>query len=259
MDFLQSVIFGVVEGLTEFLPISSTAHLVLLAKILKLSQSEFVKSFEICIQLGAILAVVVLYYKKLFLSWQVIKRIIIAFLPTAFLGYLFYKLIKGYLLESYTIIIWSLLIGGFLLIIFELWHKEPAFAKATAGEEDLSKISYFQSFLIGVFQSIAMIPGVSRAAATIIGGLFLGLKRKTIVEFSFLLAVPTMMAATCYDLIKSASVFSFDKFGLLAAGFIISFIVALLAIKFLLNYIKKHNFIWFGVYRIIIGLIFLFL
>ncbi|MFC1789410.1 undecaprenyl-diphosphate phosphatase [Patescibacteria group bacterium] len=254
MDFLQSVILGLVEGFTEFLPISSTAHLILTAEILKIPQTEFVKSFEITIQLGAILAVVWLYWRKIFLNNEIIKRIFAAFLPTAIIGILFYKIFKNFLMENLSVIVWALFLGGIFLIIFELWYKEKPGAV-----EDVEKISYRQSFLIGVFQAVAIVPGVSRSAATILGGLFLGLKRKTIVEFSFLLAVPTMLAATGYDLLKTGGGFSFDQFGVLFVGFLISFLVAIAAIKFLLHYIQKNNFIWFGVYRILAGLIFILL
>jgi undecaprenyl-diphosphatase len=219
--------------------------------LLKIAQSEFIKSFEIAIQLGAILAVVVLYWRQLILSPKIIKRLICAFIPTAAIGVIFYKIIKAYLLATHQIVLWALFLGGIFLIIFEMFYREKKEAV-----EDLSAISYPQAMLIGVFQSIAMIPGVSRAAATIYGGLFLGLKRRTIVEFSFLLAVPTMLAATGLDLYKSAGNFSLLQFRFLAISFIVSFLVAILSIKFLLNFIKKNNFIAFGVYRIIIALAF---
>jgi undecaprenyl-diphosphatase len=252
MHYWQSVILGIVEGVTEFLPISSTAHLVLSGKILGINQTEFVKSFEIAIQFGAILAVVWLYWKRVFPNKEIIKKIIAAFLPTAFFGFLLYKIFKGYLMENLSIIVWALLLGGVFLIIFEYWHREK-----TGATEGIENISYRNCFLIGTCQAIAMVPGVSRAAATIFGGLFLGIKRKTIVEFSFLLAVPTMLAATGYDLLKTGFTFSADQFSLLFVGFIVSFLVAILAIKFLLRYIQQHDFKWFGLYRIIIGLIFL--
>ncbi|MBI5700783.1 undecaprenyl-diphosphate phosphatase [Candidatus Saganbacteria bacterium] len=252
MNLLHSIILGVVEGITEFLPISSTAHLVLTANILKVAQSEFVKSFEIMIQFGAILSVIVLYWKQFLLDLESLKRIIVAFIPTAILGFLLYKIIKKYLISSEIIIIWALLIGGIVLIAFELFHKE----KDTA-HDDISTIPYSKCLAIGLFQSLAMFPGVSRSAATIIGGLAINLKRQTIVEFSFLLAVPTMLAASVLDIVKSGSSFTMDQFGILAIGFIISFIVALLSINFLMNFIKKHTFIPFGIYRIIIALIFM--
>ena len=267
MDFVQSVILGAVEGFTEFLPISSTAHLILTAKVLVISQTEFTKTFEIAIQSGAILAVVWLYGKRFFLDGETVKKIIVAFLPTAVLGLLLYKILKGILLENIWITVLALFLGGIFLIMFELWHKVPTPEEArdpdqsvggkTEAGEDVSKIPYWQCLLIGTFQSVAIIPGVSRAGATIIGGLFLGLSRKTIVEFSFLLAVPTMLAATSYDLLKTGANFSSEQFAILAVGFVVSFLVAIAAIKFLLRYIQKNNFIWFGVYRIIISLLFL--
>ncbi len=251
MHMLHVLIFGIVEGITEFLPVSSTGHLMLTAKLLRISQSEFIKSFEIAIQLGAILAVVVLYWDKLIKGREIWKRLLVAFIPAAFIGALLYKMIKRYLLGNNEVVLWSLFIGGLFLIIFELLHREKKDAV-----EDLSAVSYPQALVIGLFQSVAMIPGVSRAAATIIGGLVAGLKRKTIVEFSFLLAVPTMLAATALDLFKSARVFQPDQFVSLGTGFIVSFLVALAAIKFLLSFIKRHSFIAFGVYRVIIALVF---
>ncbi|MDD5119891.1 MAG: undecaprenyl-diphosphatase UppP [Candidatus Omnitrophica bacterium] len=254
MHFLDVLIFGVVEGITEFLPVSSTGHLMLTAKLLKISQSEFIKSFQIAIQLGAVLSVVILYWNKLIESRRIWKRLLIAFLPAAFIGGLLYTTIKRYLLGNNEVVLWSLLAGGLFLIVFELFHHEKEDAT-----EELSGISYLQALIIGLFQSVAIIPGVSRAAATIIGGLAVGLKRKTIVEFSFLLAVPTMLAATTLDLFKSAQIFTPDQFVFLGAGFIISFLVAIIAIKFLLAFIKRHSFIPFGIYRIIISLVFWFI
>jgi undecaprenyl-diphosphatase len=251
MDFLHAVIFGIVQGITEFLPISSTGHLMLTAQVLGLGQTEFIKTFEIAIQLGSILSVVVLYWRSLLVNMEIAKRVMAAFLPTAVLGLLLYKVIKRYLLASTTVVLWSLLLGGIFLIVFELVHRQKE-----EDIDDLASIPYPSCLLIGLFQSIAMIPGVSRAAATIVGGLVLGLKRKTIVEFSFLLAVPTMLAATCLDLYKNASSFSVEQMGFLLVGFVVSFIAALAAVKFLLNFIKHHTFISFGIYRIVIVLLF---
>ncbi|HNX90255.1 MAG TPA: undecaprenyl-diphosphate phosphatase [Candidatus Omnitrophota bacterium] len=248
MDIFQALILGIVEGITEFLPISSTGHMILASHMMKLAQSEFIKSFEIIIQLGAILAVVVLYFRTLIINLEVAKRVIVAFIPTAVIGFALYKFIKNYLLGSADVVLWALFIGGILLIVFEMLHKEKKDAK-----DDLAAISYKESLIIGVFQSLAVIPGVSRAAATIVGGLTVGLKRKTIVEFSFLLAVPTMLAATALDLMKSAPSFTPDEFIVLGVGFVVSFIVAILAIKLLLNYIKHNTFIPFGIYRIVLA------
>jgi undecaprenyl-diphosphatase len=253
MTYLHTLILGIIEGVSEFLPISSTGHLMLASYLLHLKQTEFQKSFEIAIQLGAILSVVVLYWRALLVNFEILKRIITAFIPTAILGFIFYKIIKRVLLGSNTVVLYSLLIGGIFLILFELWHRE----KESASEE-ISDISYSKSFMIGLCQAVAMIPGVSRSAATIIGGLVLGIKRKTVVEFSFLLSVPTMVAATALDLMKSGGHFSSEEFNLLLVGFISSFIVALLSIKWLIHFIKNHTFISFGIYRILISLLFWF-
>ena len=253
MNLFQAIILGIVEGVTEFLPISSTGHLILTSRILELKQTEFLKSFEIAIQLGAILSIVFLYWKSFLIEQKVLKKVIVAFIPTGVIGFVFYKIFKNFLMQD-TIVLWALFLGGIFLIVFEFLYKEKKEAK-----ESMAEISYFQSFLIGIFQSFAMIAGVSRAAATIIGGLSLGLKRKTIVEFSFLLAVPTMLAATLFDLSKNASDFSFSQLHFLIAGFITSFFVAALSVKFLLYFIKKHTFISFGFYRIILALLFWFL
>lgn len=252
MDILHSLIFGIIEGVTEFLPISSTAHMVLAAKVMQVSQTEFVKSFEIVIQFGAILSVIVLYWKRFVVDMESLKRVLSAFVPTAIIGFLLYKIIKSYLISNESVIVWALLIGGLILIVFELFHREK-----TSAIDDIAKIPYGKCVAIGLFQSLAMIPGVSRSAATIIGGLALDIKRGTIVEFSFLLAAPTMLAASALDLMKSGSSFSASQFGVLAVGFIVSFIVAVISIRFFLNYIRKHTFIPFGVYRVIIALIFM--
>jgi len=254
MNLLHAVIFGIVEGITEFLPISSTGHLILTARLLGILQSDFLKSFEIAIQLGAILSVIVLYWRSLLIDFRVMKRVTAAFIPTAILGFIFYKAAKSNLLGNDKVVLWALFLGGIFLIIFELLYREKKDAR-----EGLCEISYSQAALIGVIQTIAIIPGVSRAAATICGGLILGLKRKTIVEFSFLLAVPTMLAATGLDLMKSAAAFTSQQFLFLAAGFLVSFAVAIISIKFLLNFIKRNNFISFGVYRVIAALIFWFM
>ena len=251
MNFFEAVVFGVVEGITEFLPISSTGHLILTAHLLKLPESDFLKTFQIAIQFGAILAVVVLYGRSLILNRKILSRVAVAFLPAAGLGFIFYKVIKNVLLENESVVLWSLFLGGIFLVCFELFYSKK---EALGGE--LEDISFGQSFIIGIFQAVAVVPGVSRAAATIIGGLLLGLKRKTIVEFSFLLAIPTMAAATGYDLFKNAVVFSSQDVILLACGFAVSFIVAVFSIRFLLHYIKNHNFMVFGIYRILVALLF---
>jgi len=250
MNLFDAFILGIVEGITEFLPISSTGHLILTAHLLGIPSSDVLKSFEIIIQLGAIGAVLVLYYRSFF-NIELLKKLFVAFLPTAIIGLALYSFVKQYLLGNEKVVLISLFVGGITLIVFELLHKE----KETS-LKDVSSISYTQAFTIGLFQSIAIIPGVSRSAATIVGGLSMNISRTTIIEFSFLLAVPTMGAATALDLLKNYATFSPHDFSFLAVGFVTAFIVALFAIKFLLRFMRTHTFIPFGVYRIAIALLF---
>jgi undecaprenyl-diphosphatase len=249
MDVLTAIILAVVEGLTEFLPVSSTGHTILAAAILNVPQTPFVKSFEISLEFGSILAVVVLYW-RLLLKPAILKRIIVAFIPTGIIGFTLYHVFKQILFGNELVVLWSLLAGGVFLILFELLYHERS--KIV----DLEKIPYKHCLLIGLFQSVSIIPGVSRSAPTIMGGLAIGMKRETIVMFSFLLAVPTMISASGFDLIESAGSFSSNDFGILAVGFITSFLVALPAIKLFLSYVKTNNFIPFGVYRILLVVVF---
>lgn len=251
MEFYQAIILSVVEGVTEFLPISSTGHLVLTSQLLKIPQTEFIKSFEIIIQLGAILAVVILYWKKFLQSKLIWKKVFAAFLPTAFVGFVLYKFIKVYLIGNSTVSLIALFLGGFFLIIFELMHKEE-----DSHISDIERLDIKTSMLIGFIQSLSVIPGISRAGASILGGLTLGLKRKTAVEFSFLLAVPTMIGATGLDLIKTNFKFTINELLLLGIGFIGSFLVALIVVKWFVKYIRANNFILFGVYRIVFSILF---
>ena len=251
MDFLNVIILAVIEGFTEFLPISSTAHLMIASRTLGIEKTDFLKSFIISIQFGAILSVVFLYWKIFFYDWKIDAKIITAFIPTALIGFFLYEMIKGFFLESLATVAIALIAGGIFLIFFEKFHKDKS------EKLDISGISYSKAFLIGCAQALAVIPGVSRATSTIIGGMLLGAERKTIVEFSFLLAVPTMLAATGYDLIKSGGAFTLNEFYLLALGFFASFVFAVVGIKFLLDFIKRKTFVSFGIYRIVIGLILL--
>ncbi len=251
MSLFHALILSIVEGFTEFLPISSTAHLILTSHILGLDQSVFVKTFEIVIQSGAILALVVMYWKKFF-DLELLKKIAAAFIPTGIIGLVLYKVAKQYLIGNITVVLSALLIGGVLLILFE-----KMFADQAEGEgSDIRTLSYGRAALIGVAQAIAIIPGVSRSAATIIAGRLAGMTKEAIVEFSFLLAVPTILAATGLDLLKNLSVFKTAEVAPLAVGFIGSFVFALLGITFLLSYIKRHSFSVFGVYRILLVIIF---
>ncbi len=240
-----------VEGISEFLPISSTGHMILAADILKIAQTSFVKDFEIIIQFGAILAIVVLYWNSLFKSLEVWKRIIVAFIPTGIIGLLLFKLVKNYLLGNLYITLISLFVGGAVLIILELIYKEKEHHL-----EDIAKMSFPKAFVIGLFQSIAIIPGVSRSAATIVGAMFLGTKRKAAAEFSFVLAVPTMLAATGLDLVKTKFDYTPAEWFIMAVGFFGAFVVALISVKLFLKYVQRNNFIIFGVYRIIASILF---
>ncbi len=251
MNLWQAAVFGIVEGVTEFLPISSTGHLMLTAKAFGLAQTEFMKSFEIAIQVGAIFAVMGITGKRFFLRPQVWGKVFAAFVPTAIIGLVFYKLIKGFFLSNEQVVLWALFLGGILIILFERFHREKE-----GGPDDIAMIPWKTCVLIGFFQAAAVVPGVSRAAATILGGLFLGLRRKTIVEFSFLLAVPTLLAASALDLMKTAHGYDHGEWALLGAGFITSLIAAMFVIKLFLFYIQKNNFTLFGVYRIVLSLIF---
>lgn len=249
----HAVVLGLVEGITEFLPISSTGHMILAAQVIGIPNTEFLKSFEIFIQLGAIMAVLAVYWRKLFLSKKIFLRVAVAFIPTAVIGLLVYKVAKQYLLGNISVVVWALLIGGVALIVFERIHKGK-----DGKIQDIESMSYGQAALVGVFQSLAIVPGVSRSAATIVGGLLLGMSRTAVVEFSFLLAIPTMAAAVGLDLLKSAHSFTLDESLMLALGFCVAFVSALAAIRFLLRYVQRHSFASFGVYRVILALVFLF-
>jgi len=252
VGYLDAIILGIVEGLTEFLPVSSTGHLILTSRLFSIAQTDFVKSFSIAIQLGAILAVVAMYFRKLFTDRETMKRIAVAFLPSALVGATLYPLIRR-MLESELVVVAALFLGGLAIILFERFGPDH---KDGAGTDSGRPMTTRQALLVGVAQALAVIPGVSRSAATIIGGLALGLSRTAITEFSFLLAVPTMAAATGYDLWKNASAFSTDDFGVLAVGFVVSFLVAWVAVKSFLSFVKTHSFASFGIYRIVTAIAF---
>ncbi len=267
MSIFDVVILGVVEGITEFLPISSTGHLILTSFLLhgqKFIETPFVKTFNIVIQLGAILAAAVLYWRRLLVDRRTLAITITAFIPTGILGFILYKLIKRFE-ENLAIDLWSLLIGGVILLLIE-WHLHNRDAPPRPGERanpgtrptvhEVDAISYGQALVIGTCQAISMIPGVSRSAATIMTGLLLGIDRRAIVEFSFILAVPTMLAASVYDLYKNHHGMTLEQVHLLAIGFVVAFVLAILAIKFLLRFVQTHTFNAFGVYRILAAIAF---
>lgn len=258
MTTIQSIIVAIIEGLTEFLPISSTGHMIIASSFMGIEKENFVKLFEVAIQLGAILAVVVLYFKKFFdfKKWQFYAKLIVAVVPALVLGKLLSDKIDE-LLESPTTVAVSLLIGGIILLFIDKF-----FTNASIDSEE--KVSYKKGFIIGVWQCLAMIPGVSRSAASIIGGMSQKLTRSAAAEFSFFLAVPTMVAATGYKLLKAfkeTPEMLKDKHNLILLGLgnVVAFIVALLAIKFFIGYLQKHGFKVFGWYRIIAGVVLLVL
>lgn len=266
MNTLQGIIIAIVEGITEFLPVSSTGHMIITQKLLGIQPSEFANLFTINIQLGAILSVIVLYYKK-FLeplkkventgSWlktnsirfDFYLKLVVAVIPAAVIGLLFNDLIES-MLGNVVVVAIALIIGGVILIFVDKWFRNT--------HED-HEITYPKAFKIGFFQIISMIPGVSRAAATIIGGLTQKLSRKSAAEFSFFLAVPTMLGATVIELYKNYESINSSNIQVLIIGNIVAFIVALLAIKGFISFLTKHGFKMFGYYRIIVGLVILIL
>lgn len=250
MTIFESIVLAIIEGLTEFLPISSTGHMIMGSKLLNID-GDFVKTFEISIQLGAIMAIVMLYARRFLQSFTIYLKLGIAFIPTGIVGYLAYKTIKLYLFNPYVVGV-ALVTGGIILVLID--KKVVARESKTL---DLESISYKNSFLIGLIQCISMIPGVSRAAATIIGGVFNGLDKKQATEFSFLLAVPTMFAATGYELLKTPIEFSSHENTLLAIGLIVAFLSAWAAVKIFIRLVEHYGFKYFGYYRIVIGLLFL--
>jgi undecaprenyl-diphosphatase len=264
LDIIKAIILGLVEGITEFLPISSTGHLIILNNWLSFSQS-FTAMFDVVIQLGAILAVLVIFWKKLWpLGKDHIKdnvvlnkanlniwyKVIVAVAPALVLGALFGSKIEDKLFNSVVVAI-ALIVGGVILILVE--KKQTSISVIST----IADISYSKAFCIGLVQCLAMIPGTSRSAATIIGAVWLGASRAVAVEFSFFLAIPTMLAASAYSALKHGLVASLEEWMLLAVGFVVAFWTALVVIKFLLRYIQNHNFKAFGYYRIILGLIIL--
>ncbi|ABQ27776.1 undecaprenyl-diphosphate phosphatase [Geotalea uraniireducens] len=250
MTILESIILGVVEGLSEFLPISSTGHLILASALLKIKQTDAHKVFEVTIQSGAILAVVYIYRKQLASRSDLLLKVCAAFIPTGVLGYLLYKTVKSFFQPS--MVSYMLIAGGIAFLAIERHLKN----RSSAGE-GLQDISYGKALLIGIIQSLSMIPGVSRSGATIMGGLLVGMDRKAAAEFSFLLAIPTMLAATAFDIYKNFGIFSFGDWQNILAGFVTSFIFAVIGIKALLKFITGHTFVPFAIYRIAAGVLFL--
>lgn len=253
MDYVQAVVLAIIEGITEFLPISSTGHMIIASSFFGIAHQDFTKLFTVVIQLGAILSVVVLYFKRFFQTLDFYFKLIVAFIPAVVFGLLFSKKIDA-LLENPVTVAVSLVLGGIILLKVDDWFTKTEEAQTT------EEISYPTAFKIGLFQCLAMIPGVSRSGASIIGGMSQKLSRTTAAEFSFFLAVPTMLGATikkCYDYYKDGFVLSDDQINFLVIGNVVAFIVAMLAIKSFIGYLSKNGFKMFGYYRIIAGLVIL--
>ena len=250
MDYIQAIVLAIIEGITEFLPISSTGHMIIASSFFGIAHDDFTKLFTVVIQLGAILSVVVLYFKRFFQTLDFYFKLLVAFIPAVVFGLLFSKKIDA-LLENPVTVAVSLVLGGIILLKVDDWFISKEEAQTT------DEISYLTALKIGLFQCLAMIPGVSRSGASIIGGMSQKLSRTTAAEFSFFLAVPTMLGATvkkCYDYYKDGFVLSDQQINLLIIGNVVGFIVAMLAIKSFIGYLSKHGFKMFGYYRIIAGL-----
>jgi undecaprenyl-diphosphatase len=248
MSLIQVIILAIIEGITEFLPISSTGHMIIASSVMGIQSNDFVKLFTVAIQLGAILSVVVLYWKRFFQTLDFYYKLFVAFLPAAVFGLLFSKKIDE-LMESALTVGITLFIGGVILLFVDKWFNKPDVKQE-------KEISYLTALKIGFFQCLSMIPGTSRSAATIVGGMSQKLSRKAAAEFSFFLAVPTMFAATAkklYDFVKDGHVFTGEEIKLLAIGNVVAFIVALLAIKTFITFLEKRGFQLFGWYRILVG------
>lgn len=253
MTYLQAIILAIVEGLTEFLPVSSTGHMIIVASLLGINTLEITKIFNVNVQFGAILAVVVLYREKFFnvSNPNFYVKLFVAFVPAAVFGFVLNDIIDQ-MLENVMIVAASLVLGGIVLVFIDKLFKDPVYTN----EKD---ITFLSSFMIGFFQCMAMIPGISRSAATIIGGMSQKLSRRLAAEFSFFLAVPTMFAASSYKLYKGYHSIQIEDIEILVIGNIVAFLVGIIAIRFFITMLTKYGFKVFGYYRIVLGLILLIL
>ncbi|MCD9584018.1 undecaprenyl-diphosphate phosphatase [Tenacibaculum maritimum] len=254
MHLIEAIILAIIEGITEYLPVSSTGHMIIASSFMRIATDDFTKLFTIVIQLGAILAVLVLYWKRFFQSLDFYLKLLVAFIPAVILGLLLNDIIDD-LLESPITVAISLIIGGFILLKVDDWFKaNEVFDKKNPTAH--TEISYLTALKIGFFQCLAMIPGTSRSGASIVGGMTQKINRKTAAEFSFFLAVPTMLGATAkktYDYYKAGFMISSEQINYLIIGNIVAFIVALIAIKSFIDYLSKKGFKLFGYYRIVLG------
>ncbi len=253
MDIIQAIIIGIIEGFTEFLPISSTGHMIVASKFLGIEQSAVIKAYEVIIQFAAILAVMLLYRDKINLKeidlWS---KIVAAFLPLAIIGFI----LKDWVKEIFTIqtVAWMFIVGGVVFIIVEYFHNDEA-----KPSKELEEVTWFQAMSIGFGQVLSLVPGTSRAGSTIITGMLSGVNRKASTEFSFLLAIPVMMAVSGYDLLKHYQDFAGANMSAFVVGFVVAFIVAYITIKLFIVFLQRFTFVAFGIYRIVFGIILLML
>ncbi|NQY94429.1 MAG: undecaprenyl-diphosphate phosphatase [Campylobacteraceae bacterium] len=251
MNIFESIILGIIQGFTEFLPISSTGHLIVASELMGINQTAVTKAYEVIIQFAAILAVVLTYRDKFtFKKIELWKKLVLAFIPIGVVGFLLASQVKA--LFSVEVVAVMFIIGGIVFLIVEKFYKEKEHSIS-----DIEKVSYKQALLIGFAQIAALIPGTSRAGSTIIGAMLVGLNRKASAEFSFLLAIPVMCATTGYDILKHYNDFTDANFTVLGVGFVVSFIVAYLTIKLFLKFLENFTFVFFGLYRIALGLLLL--
>jgi len=253
LDIFQAIIIGIIEGFTEFLPISSTGHMIVASRMMEIPQSTLIKAYEVIIQLAAILAVMIVYREKItFKKIDLWRKLLVAFLPLAIVGFIFKDVIKA--LFSLKIVAIMFIVGGVIFLLVEYFYDEKK--SSISKVED---ITYKEALIIGVAQLFSFIPGTSRAGATIVGGLLCGLDRKSAAEFSFLLAIPVMGAVSGYDLLKHYQAFSSIDFLPFFVGFVVAFVVAYLTIKLFLAFLSRFTFVPFGIYRILFGLLLLLL
>jgi undecaprenyl-diphosphatase len=251
MDIFQAIIIGIIEGFTEFLPISSTGHMIVASHFLGVSQNNLTKAYEVIIQFAAILAVMLIYKEKISFKKNILwQKLFLAFLPLAIVGFVFKDQVKA--LFTVQIVAWMFIVGGVVFLAVEYFYKNKQIHLA-----EVEDVSYKQALWIGIAQIFSLIPGTSRAGATIIGGLLVGLDRKTSSEFSFLLAIPVMMAVSGYDLLKHYHEFADARWMAFIVGFVVAFIVAYGTIKLFLTFLQHFTFVAFGIYRIIFGVILL--
>ncbi len=256
MTIFLALILGVVEGLTEFFPVSSTGHLIFLSQLFQIPETDSIKLFQVFIQFGAVLAILVLYWKDILRERKIISSAIVGFIPAMIIGFVLYKIIKDFLFGNLIVVGFALVVGGVLIFIFEKYHASR--------EVDESKIkdripNNKEAFIIGLAQALAVIPGTSRSLMTVLSGLSLGFKRERIVFFSFVLSIPTIGAASLYDLYKTSAVITSGDVLFLAVGFLSAFLVSLFVLKVFLGYVKNNSFKIFGFYRIFLGLLILLL